>query len=123
MPGNIGKGLHYEEMARAWLGARGLRLLQANYRCPFGEIDLIMRDADTLCFVEVKYRRSRGFGGAAASIPPAKQRKLVRSAQHYLASHPSRASDPMRFDALLIQREAGGDDRVEWIRDAFSDEG
>lgn len=120
MHGNLGKGLHFEERARAWLTARGLQLLQANYRCRFGEIDLIMRDRETLCFVEVKYRRSSAFGGAAAAISPAKQRKLVRSAQCYLATRRALAGRPMRFDALLIQLDRDGTVCFNWIRDAFS---
>ncbi len=119
MRANLGKGLHFEERARDWLTARGLQLLQANYRCRFGEIDLIMRDRETLCFVEVKYRRSSAYGGAAAAISPAKQRKLVRSAQCYLETRRALANHPMRFDAVLIQRDANGTACFNWIRDAF----
>ncbi len=119
MRANLGKGLHFEERARDWLTARGLQLLQANYRCRFGEIDLIMCDRETLCFVEVKYRRSSAYGGAAAAISPAKQRKLVRSAQCYLETRRALANHPMRFDAVLIQRDANGTACFNWIRDAF----
>ena len=68
MSKNLRKGLRFEDQARNYLQASGLVLLHANYRCRFGEIDLVMRDGDTLCFIEVKFRKSRFFGGAAASI-------------------------------------------------------
>lgn len=94
--------------------------MQANFRCRFGEIDLIMHDRETICFVEVKYRRSRAFGGAAAAIPPTKQRKLIRSARCFLAASPALANRPLRFDALLIQREGNGEERIEWVKNAIS---
>ncbi len=73
-----------EARALAWLQARGLRCLARNYRCRLGEIDLIMQDGDTVVFVEVRQRRSARFGGAAASITPAKQARLTLAAEHYL---------------------------------------
>lgn len=77
-----------------------------------GEIDLILEDCGTLVFVEVRLRRSRHFGGAAASITAHKQGKLIRAAQHYLQQQA--AQPPCRFDAVLLE---GG--RMEWIKDAF----
>lgn len=120
MRGPLGKGLHYEDQARAYLAARGLRPLQSNYRCRFGEIDLVMGDAQTLCFIEVKYRKSDAFGGAAAAIPVSKQRKLIRSAECYLAANPALANCPLRFDAVLIQGQPDGVERIDWIRNAFA---
>ena len=109
----------FEARAAAFLQRQGLVLLQRGYRCRFGEIDLILRDADTICFVEVKYRKSTAFGGAASAITASKQRKLVKTAQFYLAAHRSIAQLPLRFDALLIQRQANGSDDYNWIRNAF----
>ena len=111
--------MRYEDRARQFLQGRGLRLLEQNYHCRFGEIDLIMLDRDTLCFIEVKFRGGDAFGGALDALPVSKQRKLVKTALFYLAAHKSRASQPMRFDALLIQRQADGSDAVDWIKDAF----
>ena len=113
------KGLRYEDRARQYLRARGLRLLEQNYRCRFGEIDLIMRERDTICFVEVKYRGSATLGGALDAQPPWKQRKIVKTALFYLAAHRHYASRDLRFDAFLIEAEADGGERVEWIRNAF----
>jgi len=120
---SLRKGLRFEDRARRYLAERGLELLEANYRCRLGEIDLIMRDGDTLCFIEVRYRKSLDFGGASASITPAKQRKIVKAALFYLstlAQNPWRRA--LRFDALLIQQQPGGGLDFNWIRNAFSAE-
>ena len=115
------KALGDEGEERAWqhLKRQGLTLVQRNYRVARGprsrggEIDLIVRDRDgTLVFVEVRQRRTSGFGGAAASIGGAKQRSLILAAQHYLRAF---ASPPAcRFDVIVIE-----DDAVEWLRAAF----
>lgn len=103
-----------ERLAAAWLQDRGLRILERNYRCRTGEIDLIARDGDTLVFVEVRLRRSRAYGGAAASVHEAKQRRLVSAARHYLMD---RAESPCRFDVIVL--DALDAQRIEWLRDAF----
>ena len=109
-------GVPGEDMAVAFLEKRGLRIVERNYRCRLGEIDLIARDGATTVFVEVRKRKSSAFGGAAGSITGAKRMKLIRAAQHYI----SRLSTPpqCRFDALLIE---GDPPRIDWIRDAFSE--
>ncbi|MXS85928.1 YraN family protein [Nitrosomonas sp. HPC101] len=112
------KGSAAEQRAATFLQQQKLILLEKNYRCRFGEIDLIMQEGDTLVFVEVRMRSSDRFGGAAASITPAKQLRLTRAARHYLA----RQDDdlPCRFDAVLISGTREND--IEWIKNAF-DEG
>jgi len=116
---NIRKGMRFEKQARDYLCAQGLRLLRSNYHCRFGEIDLIMCDADTVCFVEVRYRKSLAYGGASASITIAKQRKIVKTALFYLSSNRNLLNQPLRFDALLIQQQADGSQDFNWIRNAF----
>lgn len=111
------KGSEAERQAEEFLLQHKLVLLQRNYRCRFGEIDLIMRDGRTVVFVEVRMRASQFFGGAAASITLAKQRKLTCAARHYLAS--LRAQPPCRFDAVLLSGD--GQSKVEWIRNAFGE--
>lgn len=108
-------GIAAEDRALAWLQARGLQLVARNYRTPGrggGEIDLIMRDGNTLVFVEVRQRDSRAFGGAAASVGWNKRQRLVRAARHYLLR--LRRLPPCRFDVISMERGA-----VEWIRAAF----
>ncbi len=108
-------GVHAENLAAQFLQHRGLKLLHRNYRCRLGEIDLILQDGAVLVFAEVRLRKRNDFGGAAASINAAKQAKLVRTAQYYLATLAH--TPPCRFDAVLLQ---GSDDSsIEWIRDAF----
>ena len=116
---NLRKGLRFEDLARDYLLAQGLHLLQANYRCRCGEIDLIMRDGQTICFIEVRFRKSLAFGGAAASITAAKQRKVVKAALFYLAGRQSLMNRALRFDALLIQQQATGSHDFDWIKGAF----
>jgi putative endonuclease len=119
MSKNLRKGLRFEDQARDYLQVNGLILLHSNYRCRFGEIDLIMCDGNTLCFIEVKFRKSQLFGGAAASIPQAKQRKIIKTALCYIASHKHLANQAMRFDALLIQHQADSSNQINWIQNAF----
>jgi len=109
-------GAQAEQTAARFLQQQGLRLVQANYRCRFGEIDLILKDGDILVFAEVRMRSNNDFGGAAASIDARKQSKLILTAQHYLASLSS--TPPCRFDAVLMST-AEGQDGIEWVKNAF----
>jgi putative endonuclease len=105
-----------EDAALAHLLARGLRLVERNYRTPGrggGEIDLVMRAPDgTLVFVEVRARADASRGGAAASVGAVKRRRLVLAARHYLLR--CRTMPPCRFDVVAIE---GG--RIEWLQGAF----
>jgi putative endonuclease len=107
-------GLAVEQAAKAYLEARGLRHLASNFRCRGGEIDLIMRAAQCIVFVEVRYRRSRRFGGAAASIDAGKRRRLRIAANTYL--HRYRVGLPARIDVVTVD----GPD-IEWITNAIED--
>ena len=119
MGGSLRKGLRYEDRARDYLQRQGLRLLVQNFRSRFGEIDLVMRDRDTICFIEVKFRKSLAFGGAADSLPLSKQRKIIKTALFYLAAYKKLAHLPLRFDALLIQQQPDGSDQIDWVQNAF----
>ncbi|HEX9391051.1 MAG TPA: YraN family protein [Usitatibacteraceae bacterium] len=104
-----------ERAAEKFLRARDMVCVERNYRCRLGEIDLIMQDGAALVFVEVRMRKNGGFGGAAASIGRAKQRRIIAAAQHYLSG--LRTLPACRFDAVLLNDlNASG---IEWIRDAF----
>ncbi len=115
------RGLGDDGEARAWahLQRHGATLVRRNYqvargpRSRGGEIDLIVREPDgTLVFVEVRLRKSAAWGGAAASVTPAKQRSLMLAAQHFLQSFAS--PPPCRFDVVAIDGE-----RIEWLKAAF----
>jgi putative endonuclease len=106
-----------ERCAEEFLKQHCLVLLQRNYRCRFGEIDLIMRDGAALVFVEVRLRATAFFGGAASSITVSKQERIIRTARHYLGS--LRAEPSCRFDAVVLSGREGG--QIEWIKDAFGE--
>jgi len=109
-------GAQAEQLALQYLQQHGLKLLQANYSCRFGEIDLILQDGDTHVFVEVRLRSSNAFGGAAASIDARKQVKLLKTAQFYLSEF--KRIPPCRFDAVLMQ--SADTKQIEWIKNAFT---
>lgn len=108
-----------ERIAERYLTQQGLKLLFRNYHSRYGEIDLIMQHAEALVFVEVKLRKTAAgkvnFGGGLASITPAKQAKIIATAQHYLSSlrHPP----PCRFDVVVLNGLSLSD--VEWLPNAF----
>ncbi|WP_126446692.1 YraN family protein [Sulfuricystis multivorans] len=103
-----------EEIAARHLIAQGLTILARNFRVKGGEIDLVCREGLTTVFVEVRQRARGDFGGAADSVTPAKQRRLILAARHWLARHGETAC---RFDCVLID---GG--KTEWLKDAFRPE-
>ena len=112
------RGYAAEASARAHLVARGLRPVAANANYRVGELDLVMRDGDTLVFVEVRYRRGAGFGGGAASVDAGKRRRLVRAAEQFLLAHREYAALPCRFDVVAASGDPAAP-ALEWIRDAF----
>ena len=103
-----------EALAAQWLEQRGCVLLAANWRCRFGEIDLIAEDGDFLCFVEVKLRKSDAYGGAGEAVDRRKQEKLRVTAQLYLAEHPTRLQP--RFDVVEVYAPDGEKTRRPEIR-------
>ncbi|MDG1096386.1 MAG: YraN family protein [Methylophilaceae bacterium] len=107
-------GLQAEQMAATFLINSGLSLAAQNYHSRFGEIDLIMQEAETLVFIEVRLWSSNQFGGAAESITRHKQQKLIATAQYFLQTQPNR---PCRFDAILMNKTNFQD--IEWPRNAF----
>ena len=107
MQGNAG-----EDDALAHLQRHGLGLVERNFRCKGGEIDLVMRDGAALVFVEVRRRAGRGFGGAAASITPAKQKRMVHAAQFYLLR--VKPLPPCRFDVVAIDGK-----ELSWLKNVL----
>lgn len=95
------------------LRAAGMTIVERNYRCPLGELDIVARDGDVLVFVEVRTRTRRDRGTALETVGPAKRRRLARVAEHYLAVRRPRAVG-IRFDVIGI---TAGD--VVHVRDAF----
>lgn len=106
-----------EDLARRALEARGWRTLASNVRVRGGELDLVMDDAGTVVFVEVRQRRGGVAGGAAESLDARKQARVRRAASAWLARH-GRHEDAVRFDALLVEGE-GARARLRHVPDAF----
>jgi putative endonuclease len=106
------QGREWEEAALAYLQHHGLVLIEANFRCKLGEIDLILREGATLVFVEVRQRAAGAQVSAAASIGPAKIRRIVRAAQFYLQG--ITRLPPCRIDVVAIDG-----DKLEWLKDAI----
>ena len=106
-----------EKLAAKFLNRQGLKTLQKNYTCRFGEIDIIMQHAEYLVFVEVRYRQSQDYGGALASVNTHKQLKLRKTAEHYL-QRLSNSDVACRFDVLCITGNLKQPE-FEWIENAF----
>ena len=113
-------GEQQEKIAARYLTEQGLQLICMNYQNKLGEIDLIMRAAGELVFVEVRYRRSSRFGSAVESVDYRKQRKLWRTAQCYLKTLHLTNRIPCRFDILGISPGRSGQSlQFDWIQGAI----
>jgi putative endonuclease len=107
-----------ERAAAKFLERRGYRILVSNYRTRLGEIDLIAEDRGTLVFIEVKVRGTDRFGGPAMAITLAKQARIARLAQQFLAAR-GLEERPCRFDAVLISGDDPNSQRIELVTAAF----
>lgn len=112
-------GHESEELALAHLKRAGLKLVARNYRCKAGEIDLVMLDRDVLAIIEVRYRATSGFGGAAASVAWRKQRRIATAAKHLLLTRADLRRHPARFDVVAVSSGSHASE-IEWIKDAFT---
>jgi len=114
-------GKRGEQRAEQWLADRGLRLIERNYQCRAGEIDLVMidpnpHDTEVLAFVEVRLRGPGAQVDSIDSIDERKQRRLISAARHFLMSRPQWQDHACRFDVVGIDGEEG---RLRWIAGAF----
>ena len=114
-PDKQGIGSQAEEDALQFLLRNGLNLLERNYRCRFGEIDLIMLHGSELVFVEVRKRKNMDFGGAAQSVSYAKRSRLIKTAKHFLMKY--RQAPACRFDVIAIEGN-----RCQWLKNAIEAE-
>ncbi|GAC1632296.1 MAG: YraN family protein [Nevskia sp.] len=108
------RGAEAETRALRHLEARRLRLVARNWRCRGGELDLVMRDGETLVVVEVRSRGRSDYGSAFESIDARKQAKLILATQNFIAMHPEHAAREVRFDAVAIDGE-----QLQWLKAAF----
>jgi len=112
------RGSAAETTALEYLRAQGLQLIARNFRCKLGEIDLVMLERRTLVLIEVRYRSSTAYGGAAASVTPYKQRRIIRAARYLLTTQAALRRYPARFDVIAVA-PADGAAGIHWIRAAF----
>lgn len=110
------RGEAIERLAATWLAARGLVLLDSNQHAKGGELDLVMRDDDTLVFIEVRHRADDRHGHPLETVTPTKQRRLIKAARFYLQRN--RLSCACRFDVLAV---TGQPPALEftWVANAF----
>jgi len=116
MPTRKELGDQGEQQALVFLTAQRLVLLERNYRCAGGEIDLVMRDGEVLVLIEVRLRHSDHYGGAAASVTASKQRRLITAAGKLLQQRPAYRRYRMRFDLVALSDLHA---TPQWIKDAF----
>ncbi len=105
-------GIFYEDAACEYLRSQGITIIERNFRCRQGEVDIIGKDKDCVIFFEVKFRRTDAFGDALQAVPYYKQKKICRCADYYCMTHPWIES--IRYDVIGIT-----DTRIEWIKNAF----
>jgi putative endonuclease len=108
-------GRSTEDQALLFLQGQGLKLIARNWRCKAGELDLVMRDADTVVIAEVRGRGRSDYGTAVETVDFRKQAKLVRATRLLLMMRPDLAEAPLRFDVVTLD----GAGKVEWLREAF----
>ena len=112
------KGSHGEQLALNYLIKSGLRPIEQNFNSRYGEIDIIMRDADEWIFIEVRLRESLEFGGGLESVTRSKQRKLINTAEYYMQKHHNFHFECCRFDIIEISGKLN-EPRINWIKNAF----
>lgn len=110
------RGAQVERFAAGWLAHRGLQLVASNYHAKGGELDLVMRDGETLVFVEVKHRSDSRHGHPLEFVTPAKQRRIIQAARFYLLRN--QLSCPCRFDVVAITGQPPDPD-IQWVQAAF----
>jgi putative endonuclease len=118
--GDLNKGLgdRGEELAASFLEKQGIRVVERNFRCKGGEVDIIARDGETTVFIEVKTRRNLAYGVPQLAITPFKQRQISKAALTWLAKK-RQHNTPARFDVIAILLESDVTSSIEHIRDAF----
>lgn len=111
------KGQTVEEMVCQYLEQQGLQCIIKNYLSPMGEIDLIMQHGDTVAFIEVRYRSDPKFIDPLETITPTKQKKIIKTANHFLLKH-YRHEMPCRFDVVAVRGDFQRPE-IDWVKNAF----
>lgn len=112
-PSHLIQGEKSEQLANLFLTNQGLKTIDKNFRCKYGELDLIMRDDKTLVIVEVRFRKSNKYGGALESITHKKQSRIIAATNYYLLIN--KINSPIRFDVIAMSNDID----IQWIKNAF----
>lgn len=115
MSNTIHIGSEAESAACTWLQQQGLVIIERNFRCKLGEIDIVAKENQTLVFVEVRQRSGHHFGDGFTSVDYRKQQKLIRTAKRYLQERKIFDQSPCRFDIVSARSPTD----LEWLKDAF----
>ena len=115
---NAGIGSRGEELATAFLVRNGLKIVERNFRCKGGEVDIIARDGKTIVFIEVKSRRTLTYGVPQLAVTDFKQRQISKAALTWLSKNRLHDS-PARFDVIAILLENDYSHQIEHIKNAF----
>ena len=119
--GRRGLGQRGEALAADYLRRMGYQVLATNFRCQWGEVDIVAMDGETLVFVEVRTRRGDNFGTPQESLTLRKREHLIATAETYLQEH-SEASEEWRIDLVSILAKRGSDPAIEHLRSAVQQE-
>ncbi|MFA5059851.1 MAG: YraN family protein [Candidatus Omnitrophota bacterium] len=114
----IARGRYGEDVAAQFLVKSGYRILEKNFKTRLGEIDIIAKDGRTICFVEVKMRRTKQQGSPLEAVTKKKQLKLSRLALIYLKNK-DMMDQQARFDVVAVSKNQNGDDELTLVKDAF----
>ena len=112
-PSHLIRGEKSEQIACQYLIGQGLQTIDKNFRCKYGELDLIMRENKTLVIVEVRFRKSNTYGGALESITQKKQSRIIAATEYYLLIN--KINNPIRFDVVAMSNDTD----INWIKNAF----
>lgn len=112
------KGQYYEKLAVEYFKNQGLKLIEKNFHCACGEIDLILKDQAILVFTEVRFRNNFSHGGAAETVNHFKQQKIIKTAKFYLLRYGLSEQVACRFDVLGLTKKEN-QLHYQWIKNAF----
>lgn len=107
-------GAKVEQLVQEYLRAHGCIILEMNYRCKQGEVDIIAKDEDYYVFIEVKYRNSTKYGTPQEAVDNAKQKRICNAAHYYIYSHNLDETTPIRFDVAAVLEE-----KITYYKNAF----
>lgn len=113
-------GSQAEDAAIRYLERQNVLILHRNFRCKFGEIDLIAKEDQYLIFAEVRFRKSINYGSASESVNSLKQRKIIKAAQFFLNTRDWACNVKCRFDVIAMSQTIDAP-KIEWIKDAFNE--